>query len=344
MILLAGWLVLFVSCRPGTDPEVPGPDDDLTEQIPKPALGYGSDGPFTVAKSEVASPLFPGRSIEIFYPEGMEGPRPTLFFCHALGGDQSSFYQGLLDFVAMKGYAIVFAPYPTSGVTIEDRYRILWDSFQRAVDRFPDIITTQKVGFVGHSFGAGASIGLAHRAFVEEGWGASGRIIFAMAQWYSYELTPTQLSNFPTNTKMIIQVYDEDDVNDHRVAIDVFKNINIETSEKDFVYVNSSVVADYEYVADHGVPNTILALDALDYYAIHRLLDALIDYSFNDVLTAKAVALGGGDPAQVTMPCVRQECMAELVVTDDPSPNYQQSRYMFSCSDFRNPRSEFCES
>lgn len=118
-----------------------------------------------------------------------------------------------------------------------------------------------------------------------------------MAPWYSYQITQQQLQSFPSNTKMITQVYDEDTYNDHRLAIDIYKNINIADSEKDFYYLKTSTVAGYTYHTYHNLPNSRTAYDAYDYYGIYRLLDALIDYSFNNNQSAKkqrwATALPG---------------------------------------------------
>jgi hypothetical protein len=61
---------------------------------------------------------------------------------------------------------------------------------------------------------------------------------------------------------MITQVYDEDTVNDHRMAIDIFKNINISATEKDFIYFKSSTINGYNYITDHAMPSSRKAFDA----------------------------------------------------------------------------------
>jgi hypothetical protein len=142
---------------------------------------------------------------------------------------------------------------------------------------------------------------------------------------------------------MISEVYDDDVTNDHRLAIDIFKHINIAAGEKDYINVKASTVAGYQYVADHVVPNSRSAYDALDYYAIYRLLDALIDYSFNGNATGKKVALGNGSSEQTTMPGYNGQLMAPLEVTDNPAPKYPQSKYQFPCSSSTNLRINYCE-
>lgn len=336
-------LFALLSCsKDSTTPEPPYLDDDLAGPISRPTSGYGSDGNYAVAKITFPSPTYSGKNVEIFYPQGITSSKPTIFYSHPYGGEESAYNIGLYEFIAKKGYVVVFAPYPTTGVTVYDRYNTLWQSFKKAVTDYPNIINTSKVGFMGHSFGGGASFALAHKAFIDEGWGENGRFIFTMAQWYSYQITQSELQNFPANTKLITQVYDDDVTNDHRLAIDMFKNINISNAEKDFILIKKSVLPSFTYTADHTLPNTQSSYDAYDYYGIYRLLDAMIDYSFNGNLAAKNVALGNGSTEQITMPSYNGQGLTPLVETDNPSPLYAQSKYLFRCDSSNNPRIANC--
>ncbi|MCD0490087.1 alpha/beta hydrolase [Pedobacter sp. MC2016-14] len=322
------------------DPETA--DDDLEGPISRPTSGYGVDGVYKVAELSFPNTEYPGTQVTIFYPQGTTSGRPTIFYAHPYGGEDKEYNRGLFEFIAKKGYVVVFVPYPTTDISIDHRYLTLWTGFTKAATDYPNIIDTKKVGFMGHSFGGGASIGLAYKAFTEKGWGQDGRLLFTMAPWYSYQISPAQLLNFPSNTKMVVQVYDEDKFNDHRLAIDIFKNIGIANAEKDFYYLKSSTVANYRYGTDHNLPNSRSAYDAYDYYGVYRILDALMDYSFNGNEAGKNIALGNGSTAQVTMPGYKNELMAPLEVTDNPSPKYTQSKYLFPCSSQENPRIANC--
>lgn len=302
--------------------------------VSKPTNGYGQDGTYSVARVAFPSPLYKGKDVEIFYPKQSDGPCPVIFYCHPFGGEKSSFNINLFSFIAKKGYAVVFAPYPTFGGSVDDRYNTLWQSFKAAVSKYPNFIDSKRVGFMGHSFGGGAAFSLAYKGFVDEGWGEKGRFLFVQAEWYSYQISQKQLQAFPPNTKLITQVYDEDKVNDHRMAIDMFQNINVPNSEKDFVLVRKSVVRGYNYTAEHNLPSTRLSCDAYDYYVVYRLLDALMDYSFNGNAAAKKVALGNGCPEQVVMP----DGLVPLYVTDSPVAAYPQGRYRFRWNNVQNPR------
>lgn len=306
--------------------------------IPKPTNGYGADGSHTVGVIAFANPNFPAKDIEIYYPSDVTGKVPTIFYNHAYGGNISANISGMLNFVAMKGYAIVYVPYQTTGVTVPERYTNLLQGFRKAARDYPNIIDTAKVGFLGHSFGGGASFGNAYKCFTENNWGINGRFVYALAPWYSFNITQAQLQAFPANTQLLMEIFDDDDVNDHRMAIDIFNNISIPASEKDFITLKSDTINGYIYAADHNVPNTATAFDALDYYGYYRILDALCDYSFNGSLLGKAVALSNGGSAQVNMP----SGLKDLVQTDSPLPLYPESKYQFPCSDAQNLRASYC--
>ncbi len=305
---------------------------------PKPTTGYEADGSHTVGIVSFANPNYPSKNIEIYYPSDITKKVPTIFYSHAFGGNNSANISGMLNFVAKKGYAIVYVPYQTTGVTVYDRYNNLLNGFRKAARDYPLIIDTTKVGFLGHSFGGGASFGNAYKCFTQNNWGQNGRFIYALAQWYSYNISQTELQSFPTNTKLLTEIFDDDVTNDHRIAMDIFNNINISSTEKNFILLKSDTVAGHTYLADHVVPNTSAAFDAFDYYAYYRLLAALCDYTFNGNLVAKNVALGNGSVAQVTMP----NGLKNLVQTNNPLAIYPESKYQYPCSDIQNLRSIYC--
>ncbi|MFA6151858.1 MAG: T9SS type A sorting domain-containing protein [Chitinophagaceae bacterium] len=309
-----------------------------TGPIPKPTSGYGTDGSYTVATQSFANPYFPGHDIVIYYPAGITSRVPTLFYSHAFGGNNPNNISGFLNFVAKKGYAVVFVPYQTTGVTVEDRYSNLLNGFIRAAQDYPGIIDTTKVGFVGHSFGGGASFANAYHCFTTLNWGRSGRFIFAMAQWYSYNISQTELQSFPGDVKLLTLVYEDDLTNDQRMANDIFNTISIPASEKDYLRVKSDTVSGYVYTADHVVPNNS-AFDALDYYAYYRLLDAMCDYAFNGSMAGKDVALGNGSVNQISMP----GSLHNLIHSEAPTFANAQSTYQYPCSSADNPRSGHCD-
>ena len=307
--------------------------------IPKPASGYGADGTHTPAVISFTNVFFPGNNILSYYPSDIGTKVPTIFYSHAFGGNNPVNITAMLEFVAKKGYAIVFVPYQTIGPTVEQRYGNLLAGFRKAARDYPNIIDTTKVGFMGHSFGGGASFGNAYKCFTENNWGSKGRFIYALAEWYSYNISQDELRNFPSDTKLLTEVFDDDETNDLRMAIDIFNNINIPADEKDYLLLKSDTLNGYVYLADHVVPNTSV-FNAYDYYAYYRFIDALCDYTFNNNPAGKATALGNGSAAQVTMP----GGLKPLVYTDYPVVQYPESKYLFPCDSTINPRLSYCPS
>jgi hypothetical protein len=306
--------------------------------IPKPTSGYGTDGTHTIGVIKFTNPYYLLKDIEIYYPSDVTGKVPTIFYSHAYGGNVSENIIGMLNFVAQKGYAIVYVPYQTTNVTVDERYVNLLNGFRKAARTYTNIIDTTRVGFMGHSFGGGASFGLAYKCITETHWGENGRFIYALAQWYSYNISQSELEAFPANTKLLTEIFNDDTTNDHRMAIDVFNNISIPNADKDFILLRSDAINGYNYVADHNVPNTASAFDAYDYYAYYRFIDALCDYTFNNNADAKTVALGNGSTAQTTMP----GGLKSLIETDSPVAVYPETKYTFACGNDLNPRLDHC--
>jgi len=308
--------------------------------IPPPASGYGADGPFSVTVQTFASPgpFLPGSNVSVFLPDGATGPVPTIFFAHGFNGENPDLYRGILNHLASRGYGVVFSPYTNIGSNQSLRYDQMFNGFEAALTNFSTQLDSTRVGFVGHSLGGGAIPSLTYRGVAESGWGSNGAFMFAMAPWYSYEITQNQLETFPDHVKMVMEIYDDDRINDHRMAIDIFENINISDSEKDFITLFSDSNDGMTQTADHVVPNGggplgLLDFDALDFYGINRQIDALADYTFNDNLDGKNVALGNGSPEQTFMGTWQDGTpFTPLSVTDDPVAQYAENEFVFHWS------------
>ena len=102
-----------------------------TGPIEKPTSGYGTDGTHLIGIEVFSNPYFPSMDIEIYHPSDILAPVPTLFYSHAYGGNLSFTVQGLLNWVARKGYAIVFVPYQTSWVTGWNAMKICWKGLEK---------------------------------------------------------------------------------------------------------------------------------------------------------------------------------------------------------------------
>jgi uncharacterized protein (TIGR03437 family) len=110
-------------------------------------------------------------------------------------------------------------------------------------------------------------------------------------------MTTRRLVNLPPHAKVLVQVYESDTICDHRIAKEVFERVGLPAEEKDFVLLRNDAFGNYELEASHGTPGGS-APNALDYYGVWRLFDALADYSFNNNQAGKLVALGKGGAVQ----------------------------------------------
>ncbi len=307
--------------------------------VPPIETDYGADGTHSVSVISFQSPLWTSHTVDIYYPSDQTEAIPTILFSHAWGCNNSTSYAELLNHIASIGYAAVFSPYQTINATYEERYNILFEGFKQAIRDYPNIIDSTRIGFMGHSLGGGATPEMAQRGFVEHNWGENGKFMFIAAPWYTLEISQEELENFPNDVNLIVQLYDDDIANDHRMGIDIFENIGIVDSLKDCIMLYTDSVETYTYNADHPVPSQYLTqgvFDAYDYYAVFRLLDALADFTFTGNQEAKNVALGNGSAEQVDM-----GQFTPLYVTDNPEPQYPQDRYIFPWESNLNPRLEY---
>lgn len=268
--------------------------------IPPIASGYGANGVFTMTDDRFASPLFPTENVHVFRPAERSSIAPVIFFAPGFGATDPANYRPLIQHIVSRGYAVVFSPFQIiagDGSVYERRYDTIFAGYEEAVKRYGNFFDLTRIGFIGHSYGGGASFAMLQRGGVGKGWGNRGLFLFALAPWYVYEITTKQLLAFPIHAKVLVQVYEADTVNDHRIAKEVFERTGLPAREKDFVMLRSDQQQGLELDASHGTPSG-QAPNALDYYGIWRLFDALADYAFNGTTAGQQLALGNGNAQQ----------------------------------------------
>ncbi|NOT62750.1 MAG: hypothetical protein HOP19_21285 [Acidobacteria bacterium] len=267
-------------------------------QIPPITSGYGANGSFTYTEARFANPLDAGMEVVVFRPN-TNAPVPVIFYAPGYSAQTPDLYGPLFPHLASRGYAVVYSPFQVSldFYAWQRRYETMWAGFDEAVKRYGTSFDLTRVGFAGHSYGGGATFAMLQRGAVGKGWGRNGLFMFVMAPWYVYEITARQMLEFPQHAQVLIQVYEEDVVNDHRIAKEAFERLNLPASEKDFMLLRSDSFEGQTLEAHHNVPSGVTA-NGLDYYGVWRPLDALADYAFTNNQAAKAIALGNGNTSQ----------------------------------------------
>ena len=309
---------------------------------------YGADGTFKIAVDSFPHIDWKKRNVYFYSPEPVNSPVPTIFFCHGIGQTDPSAYIHFINHIVSNGYNVIYSPYKALPLSEKqgETYNLLLAGFEQAVRRHSDIIDTTKVAFVGHSFGGGAVPSITRKCLVEKKWGRSSAFMFIMAPWFICDISQKEIKTFPAHVKLVIQVYDDDVINDHRIAIDFFESVSIPLDEKVYTILYSDSIPNYKLKADHSVPVSSSEyggeLNILDYYGVYRSFDALASYSFNDDIRAKCLILDCSAAEQPFLgfwPDGRP--IAGMIVTKKPFVEHPQSRYVNFWDHKVNPRSSY---
>ena len=258
---------------------------------------YGGFGQFTVTRQTIANPDPNAPApISVFIPNNATAQNkvPVVFFAHGFGGTSYQFYETLMRQLASNGYIVVFSPYTSnlfSSHTV--RYNQIWNGFLAAVQQNTAIMDTAKVGFAGHSYGAGATPEMARRG-AAQGWGAGGLFMFIMAPWYNWGMNMEQI---PAGAKMIVQVYWDDETNQHLIGQNDVWNRLPQITERKWQVIRASQTycslnAGHSVPVTDGLGQTAAATDGYDAWGVWRRLHALSDYTFTNNQTARNVSFG----------------------------------------------------
>lgn len=256
---------------------------------------FGSMGQIPVTRQITPNPNVDAPlPVSVFLP-GTATPTnrvPVIFFSHGFNAVDYRFYEGLLRQLASNGYATVYVPYGSTG-TNASRYNQLWSGFQKAVQQFGNVLDTTRVGFAGHSYGGGATPEMA-RLGAAQGWGGNGFFIFTMAAWYSWGANYEQI---PATAKLGVQVYWDDDANEHLISQNDIWNRLPQVTERKWQVIRSAqtfcVLADPHIVPATGSSdNPEGKTDALDKWGVWRRLHAMSAYTFSGNAFAKDIAFG----------------------------------------------------
>lgn len=292
------FVLILTICLPlaiASQPPPCGPFKIITHPLKGEYGGLGSY-PVTRLSIQHPDPAVPA-SVSVYLPSNASASNrlPVIFFAHGFGGFAFSYYDALLRQIASNSYIVVFAPYsPNPLASHPTLYQQMWSGFQLAVAQYGILMDTTRVGFAGHSYGAGAVPELTRRG-VAAGWGSSGIFMFVMAAWYSWGSNYEQI---PATANLVVQVYWDDQTNQHLISQNDVWNKLPQVTERRWQVVRSDRRQCFLY-AGHGVPVTgdpgddgDGGINAHDYWGPWRRIHALADYTFTGNTAAKPVAFG----------------------------------------------------
>jgi len=301
--------------------------------VTAPGDRFGIAGPHVQDVTTFANPVAPTQTVTVHSPRSSGGPWPVLFLSHAFAaGDPELYYGALIERLVSHGAIVVHSSYGTPAAIISApvAYDELWAGFEEAVRRHRESLgmDLSRVGFLGHSYGGGATPEMFRRGVSERGWGANGRFMQIFAPYEVFDIDAEQMAAFPPDTKVLLQVYDDDTTNDHRFAIEHIWNrlTSIPAANRDYVLVHSAANGGCSLPADHGVPMSgggrYGKLDAYDPHAVWRHSVGLMACAFDDDAAGCDVALGHGSQQQTDMGAWLSDGtpVPRLVSMGDPVP------------------------
>jgi hypothetical protein len=323
-------------------------EEDFEDTLPNPIFsGYGADSIFSMVHDSLPNPRSPELNIHFFRPAQAGVPTPAVILLHGYIGQNWNQFESLISHIVSKGYAVIYPTYPffpraDNEKNVLAKHTSINDAIDTVGSLFGKYIDTTRVGFFGQSFGAGALPAVAYRTLTQKNWGNHGAFMFITAPWYSFGITPQQLKNFPAHVNMIMQIYFDDRINDHQIAVDLFNAFGTTLDHKRFYTVYGDSLGGYIMNANHFVPYGIKNINGeqnyLDYYGIYKLFDALADYSFNKNEAGGKLVFGNGSQEQLFMgvwpnrtPCKPME------VSTAPKARHTETKYMYAVDNRLNP-------
>ncbi len=223
-------------------------------------------------------------NVYFFRPANATTPRPTIYFCHGIGVTHPDYYKLLIDYVVSHNVNVCFSTYKPVKAVISPRatYSQLWSGFVAGHRKWKGFIDDTQIGFIGHSYGGGAAVHMAWRAVHKMKWGSKGCFIYAMAPWYCHKMNTRHFKDFPSHTILVTQVFEDDYINDYRIAQDIFHSFKIPENRKCFITVFTAKKDSVDLPAGHCLPGLEKGNRYLGRYIVNPVIDSLMYYTFNE--------------------------------------------------------------
>jgi len=257
-----------------------------------------------------------------------------------VGGVLAAAYHQWIGHIVKKGYIVVWVQYQHDDIgenmiltfpwLYPRKIITMWKDALERLDREGALIRPErdengkiKTAFVGHSAGGYLSMVIAGKVARKREPAPEPYAVVAIEPGGLALFTRAPFRKIDPDTKFVIVVGDEDDVNCVSPAVRLWEKIShIPDDNKDFLMVQSDYHGAPEQIANHYFPVTsgqrdTAAVDARDYYVTFKLSVAALDCAFRDIDCE--YALGNGGQEQVSMgEWSDGQPVSPMVWTEDP--------------------------
>jgi dienelactone hydrolase len=311
--------------------------------------GFGADGFYSVKADSIIDQRTNLSPAYFFRPDTNTTKKwPVVVLLHGYTGQDYTFFEPYISHLVSKGLAVVYPTYPklpvvSSASRVDEKLTIIKSGIELIFERFGDMLDTTRVGVQGQSFGGGMVPAIGYHLFSQRGWGSNGAYLYMTAPWYCSGISSDQLASLPQHTKMITMIFDEDRINDHAIAIDMYNSILLPSENKNFITLYSDSIDGMIMRADHYVPYGTHYVygqeNYLDYYGVYRFGDALASYAFYGDTAGKTVAFGDGKDGHCFMgKRIDNSPVHPASSTRTPVAMHPQGEYFYPWDNSLNPR------
>jgi acetyl esterase/lipase len=292
---------------------------------------------FTVVSESFRSPKWKKR-FYLFRPD-YDSIFPLLLFCPAFNAPLPGDYEELIRHLAGNGHSVLYMPARRTSLTRNKlvTYDLGMGGIYYAVNHWKGIDTT-RIGIIGHGFGGGAAPALMRRLRGHK-WGESGAFMYIMSPWYLFSIEKHGMENYPAGVNLVVQIFENDRLNDPRIAADIFNVIGIPAKNKCFLMTQGLVAGSLRVRADFSTPfgdrPPFESLDRLDTLAVWNGIDASIRATFqSDSLSFRASVVKAADASNRALPAGH----AVLTEVDTSSKKRPEGIWVNQWNSPRNPR------
>jgi len=247
----------------------------------------GSDGPCGAARRAVPNPAQPDLPVNISEPTGSGAPftggscsdasRPVILLGHGIGASSPTVYAALVTHLVGQGFVVIEPGY-AGGFDQPQQYRAENEGFVAGVAASPRV-DVSRLGFVGHSWGAGM-VPAMMQAAAARGWGTAATWAVQMAPAWEFGVGTGPIA-LPSNARVLVVNYADDATVDMAIGSEALAAMDVPESHKQHLLIHGDGSVAPGLRADHFLPSTVVGtpgspfrLDHFDRWAAWRPIEA----------------------------------------------------------------------